>query len=83
MARPVRELLDTLIALSDTPVQVQIDPDRLRPSDVPVSVCDNHRLVEGTGWQQRYSLQDTLRDLLDWWRKEIAEKQGNIVHHSF
>lgn len=65
VARPVRELLDTLITLSDMPVEVQIDPNRLRPSDVPVSVCDNRRLVDITDWQLRYSLQDTLRDLLN------------------
>jgi len=51
---------------------VQLDPERLRPSDVPVSICDNRRLVAATGWQPRIDLRRTLQDLLDYWRREIA-----------
>ena len=40
---PVRFLLDTLLDLSTTAVTVVIDPTRLRPSDVPTSVCNNQR----------------------------------------
>jgi GDP-4-dehydro-6-deoxy-D-mannose reductase len=68
----VRELLDMLLSLSSTRVRVEIDPDRLRPSDVPVSVCDNRRLRAATGWQPRITLRQSLQDLLDGWRREIA-----------
>ena len=68
----VRELLDQLLSLSSARVRVEIDPDRLRPSDVPVSVCDNRRLVAATGWQPHIPLRQSLQDLLDGWRREIA-----------
>jgi len=68
----VRELLDLLLSLSSARVRVEIDPDRLRPSDVPVSVCDNRRLVAATGWRPRIPLRQSLQDLLDGWRREIA-----------
>lgn len=73
-ARPVRWLLDTLLSLTPVDVEVQIDPNRLRPSDVPVSVCDNRRLVEATGWQPRIDLQQSLQDLLDGWRKDVRSR---------
>ena len=70
-SRPVRWLLDTLLELSSVQVEVIIDPARLRPSDVPVSQCDNRRLVAATGWHPQIELRDSLRDLLGFWRSHI------------
>ncbi len=70
-SRPVRWLLDTLLELAAVQVQVTIDPARLRPSDVPVSQCDNQRLVEATGWQPQIDLRDSLRDLLNFWQARL------------
>lgn len=67
----IQWVLDTLLSYSKTSVRVELDPTRLRPSDVPVSVCDNRRLVAATGWQPSIPLQQTLRDLLDYWRENI------------
>lgn len=70
-AHPVRWLLETLLTLTPVQVEVKIDSTRLRPSDVPVSLCDNRRLVEATGWQPRVEIQQSLQDLLDGWRKDV------------
>ncbi len=70
-SRPVRWLLDTLLELSSVQVEVIIDPARLRPSDVPVSQCDNRRLVTATGWHPQIELRDSLRDLLSFWRSHL------------
>jgi len=67
----VRWLLDTLLRLTTTPVELKTDPQRLRPSDIPVSVCDNHHLLSATGWQPQITLQQSLQDLLDGWRKTL------------
>ncbi|MEM7131361.1 MAG: GDP-mannose 4,6-dehydratase [Chloroflexota bacterium] len=69
----IQHLLDTLMGLSQTPVCVEVDTNRLRPSDVPVSLCDNRRLIEATGWKPQYNLDETLRDLLDYWRSVVGE----------
>jgi len=66
--RPIRHLLDTLLAASAARVEVRVDPARLRPSDVPVQVGDPARLRAATGWQPRIPLERTLSDLLDDWR---------------
>jgi GDP-4-dehydro-6-deoxy-D-mannose reductase len=77
-SRPVRWLLDTLLGMARVSIQVQLDPDRLRPSDVPRSVCDNRRLVKATGWRPTYDLHRTLEDLLGSWRAEVQAKQQQI-----
>jgi GDP-4-dehydro-6-deoxy-D-mannose reductase len=67
----VRWLLETLLAFSPAQVEIVTDPTRLRPSDVPVSVCDHRRLVAATGWQPQIPLRDSLRDLLERWRAQL------------
>lgn len=73
-ARSARWLLETLLTLTPVRVEVQIDPNRLRPSDVPLSVCNNRRLVAATGWQPQIALGQSLQDLLDGWRKEVRSQ---------
>lgn len=69
--RAIRELLDTLLELSPAPIRVELDPARLRPSDVPRTYCDNRRLVQVTGWQPVIDLRTTLHDLLEGWRAQL------------
>lgn len=73
---PVRFLLDTLIDLATTAVQIELDPTRLRPSDVPASVCNNHQLVAATGWQPEIDLRTSLLDLLNYWRRQLHHRKG-------
>jgi len=69
--RAIRDLLDTLLELSPASIRVDADPQRLRPSDVPRTYCDNRRLVQATGWQPVTDLRTTLHDLLDGWRAQL------------
>jgi GDP-4-dehydro-6-deoxy-D-mannose reductase len=66
------ELLDELVALSGLRVEIEVDPARLRPLDVPVLVGDPARLRAATGWQASTPLRQTLRDLLDHWRERVG-----------
>jgi GDP-4-dehydro-6-deoxy-D-mannose reductase len=70
-----RSLLEQLLKLTSANVEIVVDPERLRPSDVPKSVCDNRRLVAATGWQPRIPLATTLADLLDNWREQLRRRQ--------
>ncbi len=74
-ARPISEILEVLLSLSDVGIGVERDPDRQRPSDIPLLVGDNTRLREQTGWEPLIALEMTLRDTLDFWREKVkAEK---------
>jgi GDP-4-dehydro-6-deoxy-D-mannose reductase len=67
----IRELLDQLLAMARRPITEEVDPQRLRPADIPVLLGSNRRLSEATGWQPELQLRQTLRDLLDWWRARV------------
>ncbi len=71
-AHSIQEILDLLLNLSRVPLAVEPDPERLRPSDVPAIVSDCTRFRSRTGWRPTYSLADSLRDVLDYWRGRVA-----------
>jgi GDP-4-dehydro-6-deoxy-D-mannose reductase len=70
----VQEVLDILLARSNVPIEVRLDPARLRPSDVPEVVCDATRIQEQTGWQATIPFEQSLEDILAYWREEMKRK---------
>ncbi len=66
----IADLLEELLALSHTSITVERDPARLRASDNPLILGDCGRLAGETGWRPRVPMRDTLRDLLDYWRRK-------------
>lgn len=70
-ARSMREILDMLIGMSSANVKIEIDPERLRPSDVPILESDCSKFHELTGWEPRIPFKQSLEDLLDYWREKI------------
>lgn len=58
----IREALDELIRVSALDVEVEIDPSRIRPIDIPLLCADNSKLGS-LGWRPRSNLSDALRDL--------------------
>lgn len=65
-------IVDGLVARSRVPIQVVTDPARFRPVDVPVVVGSYARLEALTGWAPSIPLDQTLDDLLEWWRQAGA-----------
>jgi len=67
----VREVLDTLLSLSKVKVKVEVDAKRLRPSDVPILLSDCTKFRKLTGWEPRIPFQQTMGDLLEYWRQRV------------
>ncbi len=66
-----REVLDFLLDMTDVDVKVEVDPERLRPSDVPVLLADSSKFKSLTGWAPQIPFRQSLQDLLDYWRDNI------------
>jgi GDP-4-dehydro-6-deoxy-D-mannose reductase len=69
--RKIRELLDVLLARAEVKVEIRVDQERLRPSDVPAQVGDPSLLRSLTGWEPRIPLERSLAELLDDWRARV------------
>jgi GDP-4-dehydro-6-deoxy-D-mannose reductase len=70
----IQELLDILLDNCQVHVQVQPESNRMRPSDVPEVVCDASRLRRDTGWKPTIPFEQSLKDILDYWRQETKDK---------
>lgn len=67
-AHRVGDLLKRLIKLSSRPIQVEEDPDRMRPSDIPVLAGSLAKTRRATGWKATIPIERTLSDTLEYWR---------------
>ncbi len=65
----LRRILEIYLSLAAKTVTVEQDPARLRQVDIPFLVGDNRKLKTETSWEPRIPLEQTLRDLLDYWRR--------------
>jgi GDP-4-dehydro-6-deoxy-D-mannose reductase len=65
----IEEILNKILSLSMKTIQVETDPDKLRPLDVPVIEPDISKLQNDTGWKPEISIDATIQETLNVWRK--------------
>ena len=68
----IKEVLKILLDNSGQDIEVVEDPERLRPSDVPLLLGDNSRFCKATGWVPEIPFEQTAKDLLDYWRERTC-----------
>ncbi len=68
----IQEVLRQLITIARVPVEVREDPERLRPSDIPLLCGDATKLRAETGWAPAFSLAASLRDIYADARERLA-----------
>jgi len=64
----IEDLARRLLQLAGADLDLQVDPERLRPVDVPDIRGDPTLLQQETGWLPLVPLDQTLTDVLDYWR---------------
>ncbi|MBI5956447.1 MAG: GDP-mannose 4,6-dehydratase [Chloroflexi bacterium] len=69
--RTIQEMLDILLSLSTVKVTVVQDPGRLRPSDVKILWADTTKFCNQTGWVPQIPFEQTMKDLLNYWRDRV------------
>lgn len=75
----VGDTLHTLISLSTAKDRIKVveDPERLRPIDADLQIPDCRKFKEHTGWEPQISYEQTMEDLLNYWRERV--KKGNFL----
>ncbi len=68
----IREILDLIISQSNVEVEVRVDPNKIRPVDVPIIEADTSKLRELTGWEQRIPLKQTIYETMEYWRGQLG-----------
>ncbi len=70
----VGEMLNYLLSLSTLKdkISIEIDPERIRPIDADLQIPDTRKFEKHCGWKPEICFEKTMQDLLDYWRKRIA-----------
>ncbi len=70
-AHSIKNILKILLSFSSKKIDIKIDKKRKRPNDTPVMFGDYNKLKKITGWQSKIPIEQTLKDLLNYWRENI------------
>lgn len=70
----VGDMLNTLIRMSSKKdkIKIEVDPARLRPIDADLQVPNTKKFQDHTGWAPVITFEQTMRDLLDYWRERVC-----------
>ncbi len=71
-AGSLRGLIEAMAEETELEVGIVVDEELRRPTDQALVYGDPSKLAEAIGWQPRIPLRQTVADLLDWWRAELA-----------
>ena len=67
----IQEILDRILTMAKVDISVEVDPEKLRPVDVPIIEADTSKLVACTGWERQIPLEQTLEETLNYWRLQV------------
>lgn len=70
----IAEVLETLSGMVDCEIRHEVDPARLRPSDVTLQIPEISKFQNITGWKPEISARQTMEDLLNYHRAIISKK---------
>lgn len=67
----ISEILEAALSMAKRPIEVKQDPSKMRASDIPLIEPDVSAINRDTGWKAEISMEKTIRDTLDYWRKNL------------
>ena len=75
MIYTIKEVLEKLIKLSvNKKITYKIHSSRVRPTELNYLVADCNKFVDLTNWKYEKSMDDILKDVLEYWRTFVKEK---------
>jgi GDPmannose 4,6-dehydratase len=74
-------MLDKLISFSTKKdqIKIEIEQGRLRPIDADLQIPDLTKFKTQTNWEPEYTFEETMLDLLNYWREKVSNPENNLV----
>ncbi len=69
----IATILNILAELAEVNLEIEYDPDRMRPSDTPVLYGSFHKLRKDTGWSPSIHLRQSLAEVLAEWDAKVQD----------
>lgn len=67
-AYSLEDMLTYIIGLSNQNIEIEVDQDRIRPTDQPVICCDRSLIGKELGWKPQYNVYDALKEMYECYR---------------
>ena len=68
-AYSLEDMLTYIIGLSDQNIEIEVDQNRIRPTDQPVICCDRSLIGKELGWKPQYDVYDALKEMFDYYKE--------------
>ena len=73
----MEDVLGKLQDVAGFKVDTEVDPSRLRPSDVPILYGSAKKFQDVTGWKPEYNIDDICSDLIEYWTEKLSKNIAN------
>lgn len=67
-AYSLEDMLTYIIGLSNQHIEIEVDQNRIRPTDQPVICCDRSLIGKELGWEPQYNVYDALKEMYECYR---------------
>jgi GDP-4-dehydro-6-deoxy-D-mannose reductase len=68
----LKDVLDILMSFTSRVIDIRVDPQKLRKTDIPLLVGDNQKIQHTTSWRPKIPIKQTLVDLLEYSRSSLV-----------
>ncbi len=68
----LKDVLDMLMSFTSSVIDIRVDPQKLRKTDIPLLVGDNQKIQNTTSWKPKIPIKQTLMDLLEYSRSSLV-----------
>lgn len=68
-AYSLEDMLTYIIGLSDQNIEIEVDQNRIRPTDQSVICCDRSLIGKELGWKPQYDVYDALKEMFDYYKE--------------
>lgn len=69
----IQSILDKIIGFSSASIEVCVDPNKIRPVDVPIIEANIEKIAKVTGWKPLIPIEQTIEEVLNYWREELVD----------
>lgn len=67
----IQKILDIILSKTNSSVRIEIDRNKIRPMDTSIIEADITKIYKLTGWKPKITLEQTIEDTLEFWRKNV------------
>lgn len=70
----ISSIITKILKNTDENIEVKVNQNKFRPIDIPKITANIDKLKNDTSWNQEYSIDETIKDTLGYWRQKVKEK---------